>query len=424
MQHSNYSSHRYQQIALVAFGFLLMLHYGIISICVDSLFLQHYNGEDLTRVWLLTALMTLVCVQIYNSYTHRYRIITLLTISCIVAAIPVIAALFAYRYGIVGALLFLKAWKDTYIIVLVQMFWSFASLIFSFDTAKNIYGRLLAVSTAGTVVGYGFSALLAQHINTLVAAWCCLPMLLVCCPLVWYLRQVAGEKPPVRHVRRAIHSGFDVVWHSRYLFLLLLVTLAAKTVITFIDYELNVFMKEVYSNTDDRTVFTSQIRFYISTLAILLQVVFTPLVRTMGLAVLFFATPIFMGVSMLLHVVYPLLSIVMVYVVSKSLDYSLLRLCRELLYVPLSRDEKTRGKACIDVLIFRLSKGSSSLLLMAILQLQGQFYLPFVTMAIEVAWLLLAGAIMWRFYALQRDKKRGCIVPACKTGVIMAGNNA
>ncbi|MEM7403617.1 MAG: hypothetical protein AAF310_06440 [Myxococcota bacterium] len=43
MQHNNYSSHRYQQIALVAFGFLLMLHYGMISICVDSLFLQHYT---------------------------------------------------------------------------------------------------------------------------------------------------------------------------------------------------------------------------------------------------------------------------------------------------------------------------------------------------------------------------------------------
>lgn len=391
-----------------------MLHYGVISICIDSLFLQHYSGDELTRVWLLTALLTLLCVHVYNSYNHRYRIITLLVIACAATAIPVALALLAYQAGVVWSLVLLKAWKDTYIIVLVQMFWSFASLVFSFEKAKDIYGKLLAVSTAGTVAGYGLSALLAQHISTIVAAWCCLPVLIACCPFVWYLRQMTesgAEKSPVAGVRE-IRSGFDVVWHSRYLFPLLLLTLAAKTVLTFVDYEFNVFVKQAYADTDVRTVFTSHMRILISTLAVVLQVIFIPLVHTVGLGVLFFAVPVLMGMGMLLYIVYPLVSIVSVCIINKSLDYSLLRLCRELLYVPLNRDEKTKGKACIDILIFRLSKGSSSLLLMVILQLQGGAYLPFMTMGIEMIWLLLAMVIMWRFHALRREKRTAAIAPA------------
>ncbi|MEM7403618.1 MAG: hypothetical protein AAF310_06445 [Myxococcota bacterium] len=48
--------------------------------------------------------MTLICVQIYNSYNHRYRIVTLLMITCVIVAIPVVAALFAYWYGYVAFL--------------------------------------------------------------------------------------------------------------------------------------------------------------------------------------------------------------------------------------------------------------------------------------------------------------------------------
>ena len=55
---------------------------------------------------------------------------------------------------------------------------------------------------------------------------------------------------------------------------------------------------------------------------------------------------------------------VVVKVASKSLDYSIFRAAKELLYLPLSQAEKTQGKALIDMLTYRVAKGGASVLLL------------------------------------------------------------
>jgi len=53
-------------------------------------------------------------------------------------------------------------------------------------------------------------------------------------------------------------------------------------------------------------------------------------------------------------------------VASKALDYSIFRAAKEILYIPLSYEEKTQGKALADVLAYRVAKGATSFLLMGL----------------------------------------------------------
>lgn len=46
------------------------------------------------------------------------------------------------------------------------------------------------------------------------------------------------------------------------------------------------------------------------------------------------------------------------------MDYSLFRAGKELLYFPLSYQEKTQGKAWVDIFGYRVAKGGASLLLL------------------------------------------------------------
>ncbi|MEM7495030.1 MAG: Npt1/Npt2 family nucleotide transporter [Myxococcota bacterium] len=388
--------------ALAVLGFLLMLHYGLLCVCVDSLFLRHYHSDRLTHVWLLTACFTLAAVHLYNRVNHRTRVITLLGIAGISTGVLNLALLAAYGAGWSGAVFALKAWKDTYIIVLVQMFWSFAALIFSFDKAKRTYGWLLAVGTIGTLTGHAVAGMLVSRVGTHAMAWWSLPALAACAGPAWHLWRTGHEgMPPPRDPAR-VSTSFHVVWRSRYLFPLLLLMLVAKTSITFLDYEFNAFVQQTYPDTDARTAFTGNIRVLITALAAALQLGFAPLIQGLGLGAVFASVPILMGASMLAHMATAAITVASVYVSGKTLDYSLLRLGRELLYVKLNRDEKTKGKACIDVLIFRLSKGGSALLLMALLHVGADTYIPHAVILLQLLWFALALVIVRRWAADSR----------------------
>jgi ATP:ADP antiporter, AAA family len=52
--------------------------------------------------------------------------------------------------------------------------------------------------------------------------------------------------------------------------------------------------------------------------------------------------------------------------VSKGVDYSLFKASKEMLYIPLSADERTRGKAIVDIVGYRVAKGAVSLVLLAL----------------------------------------------------------
>lgn len=388
--------------ALAVLGFLLMLHYGVLCVCVDSLFLRHYSSDRLTQVWLLTAGLTVAAVHLYNRVNHRVRVITLLGIAGVGTGVLDLALLAAYTAGWSGAVFALKAWKDTYIIVLVQMFWSFTALIFSFDKAKRTYGRLLAVGTFGTLTGHAAAGMLAARVGTQVMAWWSLPLLAACAGPTWVLWRAGHEVVPPPRDPAHVKTSFHVVWHSRYLFPLLLLMLVAKTSITFLDYEFTAFVQQNYPNTDARTAFIGNIRVLITALAAALQLGFGLLIQGLGLGLVFLSVPLLMGASLLAHMATTAITVASVYVSSKTLDYSLLRLGRELLYVKLNRDEKTKGKACIDVLIFRLSKGSSALLLMALLHVGAGAYIPHAVMLLQLLWFALALVIVTRIHGLTR----------------------
>ena len=84
-------------------------------------------------------------------------------------------------------------------------------------------------------------------------------------------------------------------------------------------------------------------------------------------------------------------------VASKCFDYSIFRAAKEILYIPLTRDEKTQGKAIIDVLMYRVGKGASSLLIMGIVGLGASTFIPQITLFFLLVWIGFTLIILQRF---------------------------
>jgi len=74
-------------------------------------------------------------------------------------------------------------------------------------------------------------------------------------------------------------------------------------------------------------------------------------------------------------------------VASKSFDYSLFRAAKEILYIPMTREEKTRGKAFVDMMTYRCAKGATSLMLMGLMVLGAPGFTLGLTLFCILIWI-------------------------------------
>ena len=86
------------------------------------------------------------------------------------------------------------------------------------------------------------------------------------------------------------------------------------------------------------------------------------------------------------------------------LEFSIFRASKEMLYIPLSRLEKTKGKALIDILIYRLSKGFSSVLLLTLAFFALSNYVLEVALALQIIWIVLTYVITQRYRILTKGE--------------------
>ena len=87
-------------------------------------------------------------------------------------------------------------------------------------------------------------------------------------------------------------------------------------------------------------------------------------------------------------------------VTSKSLDYSVFRASKELLYLPLGYKEKTQGKAVVDIMTYRVAKGLASLLVLTFTTMGWAYLVPYFTPLMIGVWFVLAWLIIQRYTTL------------------------
>lgn len=96
---------------------------------------------------------------------------------------------------------------------------------------------------------------------------------------------------------------------------------------------------------------------------------------------------------------------------SKSSKYSLFDPCKEMAYIPLDQETKTKGKAAIDVICNPLGKSGGALIQQFMIIGFGSLaastpYLGLILLAVVGMWIYAAKDLDWRFAAAQEDMAR------------------
>ncbi|MDP6946527.1 MAG: Npt1/Npt2 family nucleotide transporter, partial [Myxococcota bacterium] len=375
---------------LLAFGALAS--YGLARPAVESMYLGTYGADALPLVWLAVALVAMVVVTIYNRYAATVHPARLFGIAALVSAVLLVGLLLARSAGLPGSDFALYVWKDVYIVVLVEIFWTYANQVFPIAKARWLYGFFLLAGAGGSVLAELGVGVIAQRWDTAQAVWMVAPLLLLlavgCVPLA--RRAASGEPSPPPVQRPGLVESFAVLKTSRYVGLLLGLIAITQVVITLVDYQFNAVVLAYYPEQDARTGVIGDVYAAISTTVLVLNALSGFVLRFVGVSATLLAIPSLLGLALVAAAVGPAFAaMVVAKVASKAFDYSLFRSAKEILYIPLGPLEKTRGKAIVDMLGYRVAKGLASLLILglgAVDALAGVVAATFVGLAV---WIVL-----------------------------------
>jgi ATP:ADP antiporter, AAA family len=402
---------------LCLFAFLVLASYALARPPIESTFLAEHGSRALPAVWLAVAASVVPAAALVRRAVARTSLRRAFIGAALVSGALLAALLLARSLRVPGASFGLYVWKDVYVVVLIELFWSIVNVGTPFGEARWTYGLFCVAGSLGGAAGNLGTGAAAVRIGSAAAPWLVVPVLFAAC--LACLAVTAPRRPPAPGIGRgsevdaptapiapaAPRSTLELLRGERRLALLLALVALAQLTITLVDYRFNAVVEAALPDVDARTVVIGRVYAATDGAALVLQLVSGPLLRLVGLPAVLLGVPLVVATAVLALAAAPGLLVASVSkVTTKALDYSLSRVAKELCYLPLGYADKTQGKAVVDVLGYRVSKAGASLLLagMAVLAMEG-----------AVAAVAVVGALAWSAVALAlgRAQRRGGVDP-------------
>ncbi len=386
---------------VAALAFVILLSYGLARATIDSLLLNDHGSEALKYAYGAVAVSVTLVVALYSRAAAKRPISRLLTTSALLSALVLVLLLAARISKVPGSAYGLYIWKDVYVVVLIELVWTLANSAFKQNTAAWAYGFFCIAGTLGDMSGSYLAQQFAHQVGTAQLLWFVVLALAAVAIVGRQAAKACGSPAPPS--KDGMHGVLGVVRKSQSIQFLLAIVALTQVVTTLIDYNYRATALTMYPLLDDRTEIFGQVDMAIGAVSMVLQFLSGAFVAILGLRVLLVLLPIVVGSAALYFAIHPAFAALAVLkVLNKSIDYSLFRTSKELLYRPLSYEEKTQGKAAVDVFGYRVAKGGTTGLLIA---LSGAVGLVAVAATLGIAiWLLLAILLVTRFQSLQKPK--------------------
>ena len=382
------AAREHRGVFLPLFGcfFLVLFSYSFIRPLTQALYLTAMGSDKLPHVWIISAGAMAVTVWIYNRFVSSAKPLSLYAISNFVAIgfFLVFYFYFSVKNKAFSTIAYIV--KDIYVVILIEQLWSFCNATFSENRAKTVYGFLAGGCSVGGIIASVMTAKLAAKMgsNNLIFIGC--GALLVGVFLFAYAyyksglrvspeeekqqafsasqQQAAGGKgdevSQERTANRALLGGLDVVFKSKYLVLICLMLMLSQFVTALIDLQFNQIMEAEVTQLDQRTAYFGKFFAVTNVVSLVFQfVISAPMLHFLGLFLTLIAVPAIIGLGSFGFFFGTTMAVIFATkTANKSLTYSIFRSAKEILYIPLSYVEKYKGKAIIDMFIYRFAKAA------------------------------------------------------------------
>ena len=320
--------------------------------------------QNLPWVFTGTFLVILAMVPLYGWVSSRYprRQFLPLVYSFFILNLLFFYALFHFNISPAHVAQSFFIWVSVFNLFVVSVFWSFMNDIYDKDQAKRLFGSIAAGGTVGALCGPMLTTWLAQPLGThnmllISALFLLIPLICIKKLSHWFKQQPQSlvddsfQNPIGGHWL----AGFTLIARSPYLMGIGLLILIFSTLSTFLYFQQASIIQDTFSNSSERTSVFAMIDLAVNTLTILIQFFLTGrIVKTLGLAWTLALIPLFLVVGFIMLSISPVIAVlIVVQVLRRAGNYSIMRPAREMLYVVLEREEKYKAKNFIDTVVYR-----------------------------------------------------------------------
>ena len=358
-------------LALTLNVFLLLNAYYLVKPVREALILSGQGSAELkSYTAVLQAMLLLFIVPAYGwlgSRVPRRRLINIVSLFFM----GCMAVFYVLIRAEVNVAIAFYLWVGIYSLMIVAQFWSFANDIYTPEAGKRLFAIVGFGASLGAVVGSAMAGSLIRILGIelmLPMAALLLGASLLLTHWVDTHSRSANSAAPVADVAPLRSSKtFNLILHNRYLLLMALMILAYNWVNSNGEYVLGRLVTEHAQELMSRGELAGQDekgyigQFYagyfgaVNLLSLILQLfVVSRLVKYADVPIAVCVMPVLSLIGLSAMTVIPsLLFVRWMKITENATDYSLQNTVRQMLFLPLSREEKYTGKQAIDTFFVR-----------------------------------------------------------------------
>ncbi len=353
-------------------SFFISADYSIIRPVSNAVFITAYSSEWFPYAWLAVVPLNLAVVTLYNNYLPRLGCFKMfLCVGGAISAISLFAACFLKKIGCLP--FFFYIWKEVYIMLCFQLLWSVIHSSNSTGRAKYLYGFLFGIGALGSMTGSMVPSFLAVKVGSENLLFMSMPIFLLLGISYYFLLKNTTQGIHLRVEEKAkpvgtLKHGIQLIAQSKFLIFILLIVIFMQISSTLVDFQFNHFLEKTILDKDLRTQYTGRIFALIHLATLTLQFVGSfLLVHFLGVRRSHFFIPFVLCLNSIGFLMFPVFTMISISLITiKCFDFSLFSVIKEMLYIPLSQDEKFRAKSLIDVFAHRSAKAVASFLILGL----------------------------------------------------------
>lgn len=250
--------------------------------------------------------------------------------------------------------------------LLISLFWSFVASNTEVKSAKKGYGLIIFGAQLGSMAGPLIAAMGAEFfglplLTLLVAVFLLVVPFLVKAFIIKY--PTSAEKNIKVKKRTSPWEGLRLIATRKYLLGVLAISTLYEVVATYLDMNFKMLAKTVYVSKEAYTAYLGWFGFSTNFMTFVLALVGTSyFIRRFGLTFCLVAYPCCASLVVLLCASFS--TVLPVFfasvLVMKALSYALNNPCKEIMYIPTSKDVKFKAKGAIDMFGGRSAKATGA----------------------------------------------------------------
>jgi AAA family ATP:ADP antiporter len=372
--------------SLFLYFFFITSPYYIIKSLRNASYLNRLGDDKLPMAYFLTAVLMGFIVNFHSRLQVKLPRSRLIILSLVFFFTNIILFwwLFERQWGWVPVVFWV--WANIFAIVLVTQFWFLVNDVFNPRQAKRLIGFIGSGAQLGAILGGLLAGTLAKRAPQLLLplAAAMLGMGILVVSTVFRRQQKRTEEiggaaraEVPRSAKVGFRDAFQTTRQSRYLMLLAGIMMVTLVVSTLIDWQFNSVVDSAVKGTNREGSLTSFFGYFNAgtmAFAFLFQLLLTsPLIRAFGIRWTLLLYPLILfigtggiGAAALVGII-PFLGAILIKASDKGLAYSLNQSVRELLYIPISPEQKYKSKIFIDMFLNRFAKGLGAVILMILI---------------------------------------------------------